>query len=176
MPNEGDAGGNPLPLYVIDSSALIDLRLIYPLKTFGRLWQRFADLAGEGRLFAPDEVRQEISRKDDELKEWAADVDSLFRNPDDDFMACWARVVRECDYLVPLNRRYSADSWVVALALQVKEAERAKLFGAECHVISHEERPNKPGAPGKIPNACDFYGLSHIRLVKIFELEEWEGH
>jgi len=170
-----DEGASAAPIYVIDSSALIDLRRDYPRKTFGKLWQRFADLAGAGRLIAPEEVRHEIGRRDDELKEWAASVDGLFVAPDDDFMACLSRVVAECPYLVNLARRYAADPWVVALALQMQEAEAGKMFRAACHVVSHEVKAPQPG-PLRIPDACDHFGLSHIRLVRIFEIEDWEGH
>jgi hypothetical protein len=172
LPDDGASAG---PIYVIDSSALIDLRRDYPRKTFGKLWQRFADLAGEGRLIAPEEVRHEIGRRDDELKDWAASADGLFVAPDADFMACLARVVAECDYLINLGRRYSADPWVVALTLQLQEAEQGKMFPTPCYVVSHEVKAAQPG-PLRIPDACDHFDLSHIRLVRIFELEDWEGH
>jgi hypothetical protein len=168
-------GPDPAPIYVIDSSALIDLRRDYPRRTFGRLWDRFGDLASEGRLIAPEEVRHEIGRRDDELKDWAAQNDALFRAPDAEFMAYLARVIDECSYLVDLGRLYSADPWVVALALQLHEAEIAKMFPTPCHVVSHETRGKASGRP-HIPDACDHLGVSHIRLVRIFEVEGWSGH
>jgi hypothetical protein len=172
-PEASEDGGRPV--YVIDSSALIDLRVQYPFKTFARLWQRFADLVSVGRLVAPDEVRHEIGMRDDELKAWAGSVDGLFRPPDDEFMAYLARVVAECEYLVRLSRPYSADPWVVALALQLHEAETDKLFPSPCRVVSHEVRVNQPGRRG-IPDACNHFGLTDIRLVKVFEIERWAGH
>jgi hypothetical protein len=86
-----------------------------------------------------------------------------------------ARVVADCAYLVNLGRRYSADAWVVALALQLQEAELGKMFSTPCHVVSHEVKATQPG-PLRIPDACDHFDLDHIRLVRIFELEGWSGH
>jgi predicted nucleic acid-binding protein len=163
------------PIYVIDTSALIDLWLTYPHRTFDRLWERFTALAAAGRLIAPEEVKHEISRRDENLKAWAAEADGLFRTPDDGFIACLARVVPECPYLTPLSRRYAADAWVVALALQLQESEQGKMFGAPCYVVTHEQKVTQPGKL-KIPDACDHYGLRYIRMVRIFELEGWEGH
>lgn len=33
-------------------------------------------------------------------------------------------------------------------------------------------------SPGKLkmPDACDHHGPSYMRMVRIFELEGWEGH
>ncbi len=67
-----DAAASLPALYLIDTSAVIDLRRDYPLRTFARLWQWFADLTADGRLIAPEEVRLEISLRDDELKRWTA--------------------------------------------------------------------------------------------------------
>ena len=173
LADAGGEGGTP-PTYVIDTSALVDGWSNYPHRTFARVWDRLAALAAEGRLTAPDEVRNELNRRDAALRAWASDA-GLFRSPDEGFVACWARVVAECPYLVPLGRLYAADTLVVALALQIHEEERAKLFTAPCYVVTHEQRKATSGKL-KIPDACDHLGLEHVRFVKIFELEGWEGH
>ena len=72
---------------------------------------------------------------------------------------------------------YAADSWVVALALEMHEEEQDKLMRRPpSRVISHEERITQPGARLRIPNACDQYGLRCVRLVTVFVEEGWEGH
>lgn len=169
-----EASGGARPLYVLDTSALVDGWTLYPIRTFDAVvWSRLADLASEGRLVAPEEVRHEISRRDERLKAWA-NGSPLFRAPDDDFIACLAKVVAECPYLVSLGRRYAADSWVVALALQLQEAEQSKLFAAPCYVITHEQKKLTSGKL-KIPDACDHFSLTPIRFHQVFELEGWEG-
>lgn len=171
---DADAPDHQAAVYVIDTSALVDLRLDYPLTVFARLWDRFVSLARDGRLLAPEEVRHELGRRDDELKRWASGVEGLFRAPDVAFMASLARVVREFEDLVDLGRRYSADAWVVALALQLHESEQATLFPRPCVVITHERRETNPGARLRIPNACDHYGLGCLRLRDVFVAEGWQ--
>lgn len=165
----------PPPLYIIDTSALVDMRVGYPRRVFSNLWDRMAGLAGEGRLMAPEEVRHEVERRDDDLYDWCKTTTGLFRGADEAFWAAMARVVAECDYLVPLGRRYAADSWVVALALREHEAQQATLFAADCVVVTHERRELNKGARLRIPNACDHFGLRCARLVDIFTREGWEG-
>lgn len=165
----------PASLYIIDTSALIDMRLDYPRRVFSGLWNRMAALAGEGRLMAPEEVRHEVARRDDELMAWCQKTDGLFRGSDESFWAAMTRVVSQCDYLVALDRRYAADSWVVALALREHEAQQSTLFAAECLVVTHERREVNAGARLRIPNACDHFKLPFARLVDIFVREGWEG-
>jgi hypothetical protein len=161
-------------LYVIDTSALVDLRLEYPHKTFARLWQRFADLANEGRLVAPHEVRHELAQCDDELKAWASRLDRLFRMTDEALLECLARVMQTCP--VHGGRYFDADPWIVALALELHEAEAKALFPRPVLIITHEAHQTKPGAPPKIPDVAASHGLRCIRLRDVFNLENWEGH
>lgn len=105
---------------------------------------------------------------------WANDASPLFRAPDEGFVQRWARVVAEYPYLVHLGRRYAADSWVVALALQLDEEQKARLFRAPCYVITHEQRKATSGKL-KIPDACLGLGLTAIRFHRIFDLEGWKG-
>lgn len=170
-----DQASGSRPLYVIDTSALVDAWTAYPIRTFrAAVWGRLAALAAEGRLTAPEEVRHEIGRRNPNLRAWANDTAPLFRGPDEDFVARWVRVVAECPYLVPLGRLYAADSWIVALALQLHEEEQAKLFSMPCYVITHEQRQATAGKL-KIPDACAHFGLASIRFHRIFGLEGWEA-
>jgi len=56
-------------IYCIDTSSLIDLKK-FPQDIFPSLWQSIERLANEKRLIAPIEVKKEIEKKDDELKQW----------------------------------------------------------------------------------------------------------
>lgn len=161
-------------LYVIDTSALVDLRMNYPHKTFGHLWQCFADLSGEGRLVAPDEVRHELAQCDDELKTWTSSLEHLYCTTDEALLECLARVMQTCP--VHGGRYFDADPWIIALALQLHEAEAKTLFPRPVLIVTHEIRQTKPGAPPKIPDVAATHGIHCIRLQGVFDLERWEGH
>lgn len=170
-----DEPAAPLLIYVADTSALVDLRRDYPLRTFGPLWQRFAGLAAADRLVAPEEVRYELADREDELKAWAASVPRLFYPTDGPLLARLAAVLRDTPDSLQIGRLYDADPWVVALALELREAEAQKLFGQEVVILTHEA-PADPRKRPHIPDVARKYQLRCVRLRHVFEAEPWEGH
>ena len=65
--------------YSVDTSALMDAWFrYYPPDVFGSLWERLDELVNEGRLLAIDEVRRELSKKADDLLEWATQRARMF--------------------------------------------------------------------------------------------------
>jgi hypothetical protein len=58
------------PGYVIDTSALIDLKP-YPKDIFKSVWKNVEKLITDGRLIAPSEVREELLKQRDEIQQWA---------------------------------------------------------------------------------------------------------
>lgn len=165
----------PLRIYIADTSALVDLRRDYPLRTFGPLWQRFADLAGVGRMIAPEEVRYELADREDELKAWATSLPRFFYPTDGPLLARLADVLRDTPDSLQIGRLYDADPWVVALALELREAEAQKLFGQEVVILTHETSADPQKRP-HIPDVARKYQLRCVRLRHVFEVEPWEGH
>jgi hypothetical protein len=83
----------PLPIYSIDSSALIHgWRRIYRPRNFGVIWRHIDGLIADGRLRASIEVYREMEQKDDELFAWCRERrQALFVEIDD---ACQEHVSR----------------------------------------------------------------------------------
>ena len=69
--------------YVIDSSALFDLKNNYPERIFGKLWELFNEMFERKQIVAPLEVYKEIKKGDDELVEWAEEYKDNFLEPCD---------------------------------------------------------------------------------------------
>ena len=65
--------------YCIDTSALIDLKWVYPWVTFPTLWEKIGNLIKQGRLIAPQQVLKEIEKKDDELLKWLKKHKKMFK-------------------------------------------------------------------------------------------------
>jgi alpha-D-ribose 1-methylphosphonate 5-triphosphate diphosphatase PhnM len=57
-------------VYCIDTSALVDMRIVYPLRNFTSVWEKFGKLVEEGKLISPNEVSREIEKRDDDLRKW----------------------------------------------------------------------------------------------------------
>lgn len=58
-------------IYVVDSNIFIQAhRVSYPLDVAFSFWNKFKQLAEEGKLISVDKVKNEIYDKNDALEEW----------------------------------------------------------------------------------------------------------
>ncbi|MGI8952714.1 MAG: DUF4411 family protein [Chitinophagaceae bacterium] len=67
--------------YVIDSSALFDLKRNYPLNVFKGVWEKFNGLCKAQIIISVREVYNEIKRGSDWLKDWADEYHAIFLEP-----------------------------------------------------------------------------------------------
>ena len=75
-------------VYCLDTSALLFMADTYPDDTFPEVWETLGDLAANGEIIAPREVRQELKAKDDNgAYSWAMANQSLFQPLDSDQIA-----------------------------------------------------------------------------------------
>lgn len=150
-----------LPTYCFDTSAWIHAwDRAYPLDNFPGVWGQLTNLVAEGRLVSPDEVREEIERKDDELLKWLRDVEGLFVPIDDQQQDLVREILQEEPRLVDSSKgRDQADPWVIALA----EARAAVV------VTQEGRRPTNP----RIPDVCAARDLSFFKLLEVIQVEEW---
>lgn len=143
--------------WCVDSSALVEpWTRLYPPDVFAPVWQELANMAREGLLFAPVEVKLELERQKDDLYEWACDLDGFFIDPDRAQVERQSIIVNEHPGLIkPNSTKSAADPWVIALA---------ELRGVP--VVAYEDRAKK-GAHPKIPDVCERRGIATVRLVDV---------
>ncbi len=66
-------------MFCFDTSALLECwSRYYPIDVFPGIWERFAYLVEGGDVIAPDEVHEEIKKKDDGLAEWLKTRPGMF--------------------------------------------------------------------------------------------------
>jgi len=150
------------PTYCIDTSALIDLKELYPRDIFPPIWRNIETLIAQGRLVAPKEVYQELQRVEDELFKWAKEHKMMFKNLDDEQIRHVLDITGKFPKLVDEKKPGpQADPFVIALALS-----RGYI------VITSESwgDPNKP----KIPDVCNHYGIKCLDLVALYRKEKWQ--
>jgi rRNA maturation endonuclease Nob1 len=154
------------PCYVIDTSALVDLRINYRQSNFPSLWDQIAALIAEGRAVAPTQVLHELERRDDELLAWVTLHEAMFREAD---AACAREVIDAFPGLFdPEKLTEDADPFVVALA---RAPSQMALFSAPTNVVvTHEEM--RPGRI-RIPDACRHYGIPYMRIPDLVAREQW---
>lgn len=168
---------NAAVIYCIDSSALIDLRLIYPRGTFPSLWKKLSQLVKDGRLIAPREVWREVKR-DDEIPAWVKVEDNgrMFLKQTAASIRIAVDIVSRFPGLVdPDKETADADPFVVALA-KSRHEEGQDLFASQRHVVLTSEKAKPHGKP-KIPDVCAAYEVECLSgsraLTDFFAQESW---
>jgi len=117
-------------------------------------WDTLDKLARDGTIFAPEEVKHEIWKTDDDLKAWMEPREYFFKPIDDRVIECLQRVYKDerNRRLVDSSKfRSLADPWVIAQAM----AEGAV-------VVTKENYETNPTRRIKIPNVCESVGMECI--------------
>jgi hypothetical protein len=148
--------------YVIDSSALFDLKELYPEKIFSGVWERFNEMCHNKLIVAPREVLREIKRGNDHLIDWAQSYEHMFLEPTEDEQLLNQEILNH--YPKDVIAKYGTRPWADPLVISC-----AKFYNLP--IIQHETNdPNQY----KIPSIARKFGVTCLRLVKFFEDEEWE--
>ncbi|MEI9945615.1 MAG: DUF4411 family protein [Chitinophagaceae bacterium] len=147
--------------YVIDTSALIDLKDQYPVKVFPGVWERFNEMCADEKIIAPREVLREIKKGDDDLTLWASDYEHIFLEPCEEEFEILQKVL--ASYTNKAIEKYSTGLWADPLVISC-----AKHYGLP--IIQQESNDAKQF---KIPSVANIHAVSCIRLIKFFEEESW---
>ncbi len=148
--------------YVIDSSALFDLKDFYPERIFRGLWERFNEMCDQKLIVAPREVLKEIKRGNDELLDWASSYENIFLEPCVEEILLIQKILAV--YPEKEITKYSTRPWADPLVVAC-----AKHYGLV--IIQHESNdPNQY----KIPPVAKKFGVGCIKLIDFFDDEGWE--
>jgi hypothetical protein len=149
-------------MFCFDTSALLECwSRYYPIDVFPGIWERLAYLVEGGDLIAPDEVHEEISRKDDGLAEWLKTRAGIFVPLDGPVQIASTEVLAEFPELVKaLSGRTQADPFVIGLA-RVRKAT----------VVTQERGGNR--ARPRIPLVCDYFEVPCIDIVGFIRQRGW---
>jgi hypothetical protein len=158
-------------VYCIDTSALLDVRRLYPGDVFD-IWDGLSGLVEEARLIAPAEVYEELKdgTPDDEVLGWARRHTELFAEVDGSTVK---RILdRFPQAAAPSSDGPNADVHVVALALAGPLETRDTLMAPSLPltVIQHE---SKKTGRADIPSMCDSFAVPRIDLVALYRRERW---
>lgn len=148
--------------YVIDSSALFDLKNNYPVRIFPGLWERFNDMWGQKQIVSTREVLREILRGNDELNDWSKEYEENFLEPCEDEMELLNEVIQlyPPHILQKIGTSVWADPFVVSCA---------KYYALP--IIQHEV---VDANQFKIPPIAKKMGVKCMRLIEFFEDEGWQ--
>ena len=152
-----------MALYSFDTSAFINGRrdLLRPT-VFQTLWKRIEEEIAAGSIQCPDVVREEISRREDEVHAWVKSQPGLFVPLEEDIQRATKHVLAAAPRLVGKGgRRNMADPFVVALAM-----------ARDGVVVTEESRSGNIERP-RIPDACEAMGIRWLPLMSYVEEQGW---
>jgi len=149
-------------IYSIDTSSLISAwSERYPIKNVPGFWKNLESLINNGRIFSPEEVRREITKKSAGLSEWLDDHEAMFVELEDDIQLEARAILSQFPYLTKqLPCRNSADPFVIALAK------------ARSYTVITEEGPGSIKRPS-IPLVCVHFGIRCINNLGLIQSEDW---
>lgn len=153
--------------YCIDTSSLVDLKRHYPRKSLRALWDLLEQLADDGRLIAPHEVRRELEQVEDEMKAWAKARAGSFV-PIDGEQGDALREIQAGFPGVSASAKPGphADPWCLALSLLRTRA------GEELYLINEEK--DTTTRSDKIPYVARHFKIQWARVLDIPSLEGLE--
>ena len=157
--------------YIIDTSSLIELNKHNPMDVYPGVWQRIEQLIDTGRLLAPKEVFYEIGNIDDQLHSWSKTQDNLFVEPTLKQIEIVKNILEKYPSLIDINRKYDADPWVIALAIELVNSPQKTLITIKRIVVTEEKiRGNRI----RIPFVCQGYKIASIDVIGMFREEGWK--
>lgn len=148
-------------IYCIDANVLIQAWQKYYAPTIcPDYWNILNELGKEGRIFIPEEVKNEIvvtddtEKSEDDLSKWLKRSDIPIHIPTEKTIKCWQTIIQAN----PLHKllvdnvkgRSLADPWVVSHALD----KEATVVTKESPITSMNAKK-----PVTIPNVCDNMGI-----------------
>ncbi|WP_158547144.1 DUF4411 family protein [Oceanispirochaeta sp. M1] len=151
--------------YCIDSCSLITLKNDYRQSVFPKIWIKFEELLNNKTIVSSFEVFEELkTTEDDKAYLLASKYEDCFISPELEIQMEVKRILSIYPNLIRIKERKSgADPWVIATA---------NIY--DLTVITEEQHAGNLEYP-RIPDVCDDLDCRHIRLIDLFEEENFES-
>ena len=150
-------------LYSFDTSAILNGRRdLFRPAVFPTLWSRIEGEISAGRIRSIDEVRRELSQRDDDAKRWADAQTDLYCPISRQVQVCVAQILKLHPKLVKVGgNRSGGDPFVIALAMSLNGT-----------VVTEEHATNNLDKP-KIPDVCADLKVPCLNLMEYIETQGW---
>lgn len=151
-----------LPFYSFDSGAIINGRRdLFMPRTWAGMWTMIEQMIATGQIRAVDEVKREVTKKDDEAADWARTQVGLFVPLTADIQLATKQVLAAYPKLLGMGGpRNGADAFVIGLAI------------AQGGTVVTQEKPRNQDKP-RIPDVCDAMGVPWQDLPHFVDDQGW---
>jgi len=150
---------------VFDTSAFINGRRdLYKPNTFGVIWDLIDRLVANGQIRSVDEVKREVTKKDDQAAAWVKRRVGLFVRLTHDIQKATKEVLAACPKLLAQfgANRNAADPFVIGLAM------------ARSGAVVTQETPGKSRNRPRIPDACKEVDVPCMTLADFVDAQGWK--
>lgn len=149
--------------FSFDTSSLMNGRRdLLPPEVFPSLWDAMDMLIENGTICCVDVVRDEMTRRDDDLAAWAKARPALFEPLEEDVQLATRSVMASHGRLVGKGGgRNGADPFVIGLAV-----------ARSLTVVTEETRSGSLDRP-RIPDVCEAVGVAWTNLVGFVRGQGW---
>lgn len=137
-------------IYCLDTNVLIEpWNKYYSMNLCSDYWELIDKLAKDGAIFCTEEVRHEIKKVDDELKDWVLARPYLIREITTQVQKNLRDVLKKFPRLIQHTKdRSMADPWVIAHAMD-----------AQATVVTKELNKGPNTQKVSIPDVCDAFQI-----------------
>jgi Domain of unknown function (DUF4411) len=149
--------------YSFDTSSLLNGRRdLLPPTIFPSLWAKVEEMIASEQIRCVDVVRDELSKREDDVHRWARSQEGLFVPLGADIQTAARIVLTQHPRLVGIGSgRSGADPFVIALA------------SARDGVVVTEETLSGNLAKPRIPDVCDAMGVKWLNLIRFVGQQGW---
>jgi hypothetical protein len=160
------------PVYIFDTSAIIDMHKFYPINRVLPYWRNVEISINNGKFRMPFLVFEDISRKDDLVKDWFNQRKLKVIIPQSDSQNRYVKKI-EADYPNLVNYRFArinADPFVIACGLEILDGNQVTFGSKQTPIIVAQEGERKKDT---IPKVCRNLNLNCITIDQLWENEDW---
>ena len=105
------------------------------------------------------------------LSKWAKNQKKMFKEPTQKQIELVQEILKDFPALIDTERKFDADPWVIALALELSSSSQQTLFTIKRIVVTEEKlRENRV----RIPFVCQQKSIDAIDIVEMFRTEGWK--
>ena len=95
----------------------------------------------------------------------------MFKEPTPKQIAIVQEILKDYPALIDTERKYDADPWVIALAIEMSSGTQKTIFTIKRIVVTEEKMR---GTQVRIPFVCSQKAIESIDIVELFRAEGWK--
>jgi len=148
--------------YCLDTNAFVEpWNKYYSIKRCPEYWEILDGLGKKGTVFCPDQVKREIDKVDDALKDWLNSKPYFTRVESESVQRHVREILKIFPHIISVGaNRSMADPWVIAHAI----AENAVVVSKE-----YITNPNQRNSRIKIPDVCHHFKVTCINDIDFID-------